>query len=189
MVERTPQTAGDHDRVFNDETCRAIRYQTRGFGRVLVVIGIFFVGGFITLAADILTFRPLVDFALPMGGAVATSAVTVAAMRRFDIIPNYETVQELKTELYRDLLEFGKGLRNPESKNDPPARPELAFGLPPGECFAVFVPAVWGLFFASVLVNVLFSILILVGGVVLSGVAFAVAKRSDPNTYPPEESS
>lgn len=177
----------EQDRVFNDETCRAIRYQTRGVGRMLVVTGIFFVGTFITLVADILTFRPLVDFALPVVGAVATSAVTVAAMRWFGIMPDHETVQELKSELYHDLLELSEELRNPESRDDPPPRPELAFGLPPEECFMVFVPAVLGLFFGSQMADLLLSTLIFVGGIALSGVMFVLTKRSDMNTYPPED--
>jgi hypothetical protein len=185
--ERDQTAPSDNARVFNDETCRAIRYQTRGLGRMLVVAGIFFVGVFITLVAEILTLPPLVDVALPVVGAVATSAVCVVVMRRFDIMPNHAALQELKSELYHDLLELGEEIRNPETKDDPPPRPELAFGLPPEDCFMVFVPAVLGLFLAPQVTDLLLSTLILVGGIALSGVLFVLAKRSDMNTYPPEE--
>lgn len=177
----------DRDRVFNDETCRAFRREGPFVGKCLAVFGTFAIVFPLGYALPALAWSPLSQGVLNVAGATLTAVAVVGVMKLVNAVPTRETIRELKHELYHDLLELGEEIRNPETEDDPSPRPELAFGLPPEECFMVFTPTLLGVVLGPQVTDLLLSTLILVGGIALSGVIFVLTKRSDMNTYPPED--
>lgn len=179
----------DRDRVFNDETCRALRREGPLFGKCLAVFGTFAIVFPLGYALPALAWSPLSQGVLRLAGSTLTTVAVVGVMWLVNAVPTREKIRETKHELSHDLLELGEEIRHPKTSDDPPPRPELAFGLPPEDCFMVFgVPAV-GVVLAFTVLEVVTTVLLLGGSIALGGVLFVLAKRSDTNTYPPEETA
>lgn len=190
------QAPREQDRVFNDETCRALRRDGREVGRLAAVIVTFAVGFVVTFAVDTLASSTIIGFGLTAAMSFVTSAATVAVMRWVNLVPTREMLREAWDEMNRDLRQQAREYagdpmaiesRVLEDATDPNARPELAFGLPPEDCIIVFGLPTMGVLLAFSVSEAMTTLLFLGGSIALGGVLFAVAKRSDPNTYPPED--
>jgi hypothetical protein len=198
-----PRGEQDHDQlsdakqdfIFNDETCRALRRGGRDGGRVLAVFGTVALVFPLGHALPALAWSPLSNVVLRLVGATITAAATAAMMYRVNLVPTREELHDLKRELVHagvqqhnleHRLPPESEYRPPEQGDDPPRRPELAFGLPPEDCCMVFVVPLMLLFGAVAMFEGTTAILSSGACIALSGGLFAFAKHHQPHTYPPE---
>jgi hypothetical protein len=191
MSEQTPQTAGEQDYVFNDETCRALRQQGHVAVRVLVPVFTFLLFCFAAALQGVLTiFGPWMEFMVGMALSVIFAVTLIVELRWFGVSFYREALREMKQDFIREARAIAGDSQAIESKiegaSKPSARPELVFGLPPADSIIVCGVPVAGLTVASSVTNLTVSLLLLAGSIVLSGVLYADAKRADMNTYPPE---
>jgi hypothetical protein len=193
MAEQTPQTAGDRARVFNAETCRALRRVSRTPQAVFIMT---LVLGAIALQAIGVLFSPS---RLLLVWLVITYFVAVIVTGLWAAMPSREVRREVKHALVWSIARiFGRDHKLPSEYQpevdaedhdpNPPLRPELALGLSPEGCFCVFggpLALLYGVLSEFGGVNPLLSI----GGcIAFSGVLFVLIKHSPmANTYPPED--
>jgi hypothetical protein len=191
MVEQTPQIAGDRDRVFNAETCRALRRKARSRESVtalmlalalvpLSVIGWLFPNPVLRMFLGIAYF------------------VTVIIAGVWLAMPPREVRHELKREAVWTVAQT-VGLEQklpPESEYrpstdtddhdpEPPARPALALGRSARDWFVSITPPVMALYVAMSEQGMSLGFVLLLGVVAAAGPAMFWETRAS-NTYPPE---
>lgn len=185
------RSGSERERVFNDETCRALRRGGRKAGRVAAVVGTFLIAEIAVIVLNAVSLPPLADITLTAAGLVGGSAATVGVMKRVNLISTRETLRETKRDLTREARAIAGDPQAIEARveenSGPTARPELAVGLCPMGCFIAFGLPVMLLYVALGEVSGTTTILCVAGCIGLSGVLFAFAKREQPDTYPPEE--
>jgi hypothetical protein len=190
--ERDQTALREQDRVFNDETCRALR--KKGYDAAQVIVPLFTVLVFCFAAAlqgVVSILGPWMELLVGLGLSLVFTVTLIAELRWFGVSFYRETLREMKQDLMREARRFAGDSEAIESRalaenNEPDARPELAFGLSPEDCLLAFGMPVAGLFVASSMTNLTASVLLLGGSSILGAVLFVDAKRSDMNTYPPE---
>lgn len=192
MPEQTPQTAREQDRVFNDETCRALRQHGADAVRVLVPVFTVLLFCFAAALQGVLSILdPLAEFMVGAVLSVIFAVTLIAELRWFGVSFYREALREMKQDLMREARAIAGDPQAIESKiegtSNPSARPELVFGLPPAESLLVFGVSVGGLTLASSVTNLTASLLLFGGSIGLSGVLYMDAKHADMNTYPPED--
>lgn len=192
MPETTSQTPNGRDDVFNDETCRALRQTGHEAVRVVVPLLTCLLFIFAAVLQGVLTILgPWMEIVVGAALSVAFAATLVAELRWFGISFYRETFREMRQDLRREARRLAGDREAIESRalenNEPDARPELAFGLPPEECLLAFGMPVAGLVVATSTTNLAVSVLFLGGSSILGAMIVVDAKRSDMNTYPPED--
>jgi hypothetical protein len=194
--DQTP-VQSEQDRVFNAETCRALRKEGYEAARVLVptftVVLFFFVAA---LQGVVSVLSPWRELLVGVALSVVFTVTLIAELRWFDVSLDRETIREAWTEMSRDLRREAREYagdpeaieaRVLEDATDPNARPELAFGLPPEDCFIVFIVPVAGMVLAISVPSLPISVLILGLTITFSGVRIVhINTFGKPNTYSPE---
>jgi heme exporter protein D len=187
MAEKTPQLPGTPDRIFNAETCRALRRGGRKVGRAIPVFVTYALGAVATFAVGAVSSSPVASVGLTLAMTGVTGATCVAVMWWVNLLPARETLREMKRDLRREARVIAGDSEAIEARKEEnsgtTARPELAFGLSPESCFIVFGLPVMVLYPA---VTSQSPILWVAGSLALSGVLFVVVKHEE-TTYPPED--
>lgn len=197
MADQPSPHPSERDRVFNAETCRALRRAGNECWRVGAVIGTFGVFLVGTVAVGAMAWSPLAAMAVTGAIALLGGGAMVYVLRWVDLVPARKTVDAAIREVPRvaiHTLDWEHKLP-PDSEYrwppvaddyDPPAVPALAAGRAPSDwAFIVVLPLLVVYVVTLAERDVPHSVLL--GGALALGVVVFWHTRDATKTYPPED--
>lgn len=191
-----PVRLDDCDRVFNEETCRAIRkigYETaRMFVPAFTIVLFFVVAG---LQGVVSVLDPWSESLVGVVLSALFAVTLIAELRWLGVSVNREAIREMWAETKQDFTrlacEYAGDPKTIEAQvledtNEPIAYPELAFGFAPIECAVVGAPL--GLLVVGI--GAVEDTILFIGiCLAFAGILFVTIKHSPVkvSTYPPED--